>query len=272
MKYSVFACGLAAMLLQPVHAAVMNFQVSPFHASLAQFERVVANSNDGIISIDSLAEKPDAMQYQVGFDTLKISNDTGIQAFDWDGDSYFYRSASFTGINQIGDQGLQFFCNYLAYSASQCDFSNGQSSLELSLNRQQKADGTVSDSVSATIRYERTLVNSTTSDGITTTNSQLYRRSFLFHGNSTWGVTLPDQKTLLNWLAVNAQGNQVSEQMVISNRICADTDCSSDSVNYSLLIPGRNTWQVETVSSPASATIFILGLAGLCARRQRRFH
>ncbi len=272
MKYSVFASGLAALLLQPVHAAVMNFQVSPFHASLAQFERVVANSNDGIVSIDSLAEKPDAMQYQVTFDALKLSNDSGIQAFDWDGDTYLYRSATFSGINQIGDQGIQFFCNYLTYSASQCDFNNGQSSLELSLNRHQRADGTVSDSVSATIRYESSLVDTTTSAGITTTNSQLYRRSFLFHGNTTWGVTLPDQKTLLNWLAVNAQGNQASEQLVISNRICSDTDCSSDSVNYSLLVPGRNTWQIETVSAPASATIFILGLAGLLARKQRRFH
>lgn len=271
-KYQLVLGAICALTFQQAQATVMNFQVSPFSAAYAQFERVTSSSADGIIGIESLAEKPGAMQYQLHFGQLKQATDTGINSFGWGGTTHHSRTATYNGITQHGDQGLQFFCSYLALTAAECAFDSFSSFLELNLTQTQYEDGSVSNSVNAAIRYQA--VKAEAGDETNQTNTSTYRRNFMFNDWSMqdWGVTLPNSKDLLNWLSGSAKVYQVSEQLVLTSESCSEESCSTESTLYNLMVPGSTNWVIEEVSTPATASFMLLGIAAVFLRRQRRSH
>lgn len=269
MKYSLVLGSLCALALQQAQAAVMNFQVTPFSANYAQFERVKSSSAAGIIGIDSLEEKPSSMQYQLSFSQLINATDTGINSYEWAGTTYLSRSATYGGITQFGDQGLQFFCSYLALTAPECTFINFDSFLELNLHQTQYSDGSISNSVNAAIRYHATKTE--VSDDSNQTDTTTYRRSFMFNDwtMQDWGITLPSSKELLSWLSTSAKVSSVVEQLVLTSSRCAEDNCSSESTLYNLMVPGSTNWIIEEVSTPATASFLLLGFVGVLFRRIR---
>lgn len=209
------------------------------------------------------------MQYQLSFSQLNKTTDTGINSFDCAGTTFLSRTATYSGVTQFGDQGLQFFCSYLALTETECAFASFDSFLELNLKQTQYSDGSISNSVNAAIRYQatKTVVNDDTNQ----LNTSTYRRNFMFNDwtMQDWGIALPSSKDLLSWLSTSAKVNQVSEQLVLTSSVCTEESCSNESTLYNLMVPGSTNWVIEEVNTPATASFLLLGFAGVLLRRRR---
>lgn len=270
MKYSLVLSAVFALTVSQAQAAVMNFNVTPFSANYAQFERVVSSSAQGIISIDSIEAKPSAISYQLTFGQLNKMTDSGIQSFGFGGNTFLSRTATYGGIVQQGEQGLQFICSYIAFTETDCAFNHFDSFLELNLKQTQYEDGTISNSVTAALRYQASKTDTGAQEG--QTNTTTYRRNFMFNDwtMQDWNVQLPSSKDLLNWLSGSAKVSHVTEQLVLTSAICSEDSCSTNSTLYNLMVPGSTNWQIEEINLSSSASFVLLGLAGLLVRRRTR--